>query len=139
MENPRKPRFAVSGLLVVAPLVLSAVAEARTPVTHHTTMDFRSLIVQGERPEIAACMVAALGLMRSDSKYDAIRWSESDSERAKMREVENGNRLIRNVQFNARVRERDHPLFTENWQTAEINCEQRDEESPEVRVRVISR
>ena len=137
--SPKKIKITLYTTIAVLTAITAGVAVARTPVTHHTTMDFRSLIVQGERPEIAACIVAALNLVRTDAKFDSVRWTEEDSERAIMRESESGDHFLRSVRFKARVREREHPLLTENWRPAEIVCEQRDEQSPEVRITTLNR
>lgn len=119
-------------------VIFPALAEARSPVTHRTGKDFRELIVKGERPEIAACMVAAMNYVRTDEKFDAIRWGDDESEGAILREVENNAHLLRSIQFKSQLRSRAGGFF-ETWQQAEIICEQRDEESPQVRFTAIAR
>jgi hypothetical protein len=136
-------RFAFTRLtLHIAPGVLIGFAFALTAVdTHskgaptplHSKRVFRELIVQGERPEIAACMAAAVAYVRRDAKFDAIRWADDVSDSAYMRETEGGIHVSRTVRFNAHLRDRTHGFFTETWTRAEIICEQRDEEAPEVR------
>jgi len=126
-------RFALA--LIGAMLAIHAASsDARAPVTRRTTKDFRELIVRGERPEIAACMVAALNYVRSDAKFDAIRWGDDDSDAANMREVESGGHIVRSIRFNAQLRLRRQGIFSETWQRAEVACRQQDEESPSVRL-----
>ncbi len=85
--------------------------------------DFRELIVKGERPEIAACLVAAIDYARRDPGYGAIRWDDDASDRAIMRESESNGRLTRNVRLIAQLRKQDS-LFTSAWRPMEVSCEQ---------------
>lgn len=138
MNNVIK-RFALP-LLGAMLVIIPVSSEARAPVTHRTTKDFKELIVKGERPEIAACMVAALNDMRTNTKFDSIRWSDDDSEAAILREAEDdSHHLLRSIRFKAQLRSRTQGGFFETWQRAEVNCEQRDEESPEVRITAADR
>jgi hypothetical protein len=130
-------RRGVLALCAAVLAVLPASSYARAPVTPRTSKDFRELIVRGERPEIAACMVAALNYVRDDSKYDALRWLDDLSYAAIMRESESGGHLVRTVRLPAEFRAREHGNFFETWRDVEIVCEQRDEESPQVRFTVI--
>ena len=98
--------------------------------------DFRELIVKGERPEIAACLVAAIDFARRDSAYGAIRWDDDASDRAIMRETESDGRLTRTVRLTTQMRVR-RSLFGESWRPMEISCEQAEDGA--VRVKVIPR
>ncbi len=127
-----------AALRCLAPCMALAVAvgalQSRgAPTTYHSKKVFRELIVQGERPEIAACMVAAVNHTRHDTKFNAIRWAEDVSDTAYMRETEGGIHIARTVRFRAELRERSRGFATDVWKPAAIVCEQRDEESPEVR------
>ena len=86
--------------------------------------DFRELIVKGERPEIAACLVAAIEYARDDPAFSAIRWDETASDQAVMRESERDGRLTRTVRLTAQMRVRGSSLFAETWQSMQISCEQ---------------
>ncbi len=129
-----KSRFA-AGVLSGLVCVLYAVnAHSKgAPTTLRSRHVFRELIVQGERPEIAACMAAAVAFVRRDAKFDAVRWADDVSDSAYMRETEGGIHVSRTVRFKAQLRDRAHGFFSETWARAEITCEQRDEEAPEVR------
>jgi hypothetical protein len=127
----RRPRRLPAGLVIVVTLI--GVPAAAAPTTYHSKKVFRELIVEGERPEIAACMVAAVNQSRHHAKFDAIRWADDVSDTAYMRETEGGIHITRTVRFKAELRERQGRLSLDTWKPAEIVCEQRDEESPEVR------
>ncbi len=86
--------------------------------------DFRELVVRGERPEIAACMVAAIDYARHDAAFDAIRWDENASDRAVMNEKEVDGHFTRSVRLTTQMRTRDSTIFSETWQPVEISCDQ---------------
>lgn len=95
--------------------------------------DFRELIVKGERPEIAACLVAAIDYARRSSSYNAIRWDDGASDRAIMRESESNGRLTRQVRLVAQLR--SHGLFAESWKPMEVSCVQPEDGSVQVTVK----
>jgi hypothetical protein len=132
MSPAAKLRWWPSAGLMLA-IALGALQSPGAPTTYHSKKVFRELIVQGERPEIAACMVAAVNHAHHDAKFDSIRWAEDVSESAYMRETEGGIHIARTVRFRAELRERSRGFATDIWKPAAIVCEQRDEESPEVR------
>ncbi|MBV8633631.1 MAG: hypothetical protein JO002_04010 [Burkholderiaceae bacterium] len=124
-----KPSLFIAALFaVVAPLACAA------PVTYHHAKDFRELIVRGERPEIASCMVAALDHVRRNEKFSALRWNDDDSDTAIMRESETGGHLLRSVHFKAEARDRNGASLFDTWQQVEVHCEQRDEGEPTVKL-----
>jgi hypothetical protein len=120
-----------AGVIATSPISVHAKG---APTTYQSKKVFRELIIQGERPEIAACMVAAVNQARHDAKFDAIRWADDVSDTAYMRETEGGIHITRTVRFKAELRERAHSIFSDTWKPAQIVCEQRDEEAPEVRL-----
>lgn len=134
MKHAIKPRIAalLGALLVMLPLCSHALA----PVSHRTIKDYRGLIVRGERPELAACMVAALNAVRTDAKFDAVRWYDEDSDNANLQEIENGGQLLRSVRMKIYLRQRVQSFFADPWLRGNVACEQRDEAFPEVRLTV---
>jgi len=86
--------------------------------------DFRELIVKGERPEIAACLVAAIEYARRNPAYSAIRWDDDASDRALMRETQSQGRLTRYIQLTADLKSQGSVLFAGTWQRSDIFCEQ---------------
>ena len=108
------------------------------PVTYHSAKDFRELIVRGERPEIASCMVAALADVRKSEKFAALRWTDDDSDAAVMNESEINGHLLRQVHFHAEARERNAGFIFESWGKVDIACEQHDEGAAEVHIMPVS-
>ncbi len=100
--------------------------------------DFRELIVKGERPEIAACLAAAIDFARRDAVYSAIRWDDQASDRAVMREVETNGRLTRYIRLTAELRTQGTALFAGAWRPAEISCEQPEDGAVRVSVKPIA-
>lgn len=119
--------------LAILMAILSSYSVA-APVTYHSAKDFRELIVRGERPEVASCMVAALADVRKSEKFAALRWTDDDSDAAIMNESEINGHLQRQVHFHAEARERQSGFIFDTWGKVEIACEQRDERVPEVRI-----
>jgi hypothetical protein len=107
------------------------------PTPHKPNKEFRDLIAKGERPEIAACMVAALDYVRRDATFDAVRLSDDTSDTANLRESESNGYLTRSIRFTTKLRMRGGIVFFRKWQSAEVSCEQRDDASPDVRIKAI--
>jgi hypothetical protein len=86
--------------------------------------DFRELIVKGERPEIAACLTAAVDYARHDTGYSAIRWDDDASDRAIMRETESQGRLTRYVRLVTQMETQGSLLSAARWRSVQVTCEQ---------------
>jgi hypothetical protein len=100
--------------------------------------DFRELIVKGERPEIAACLVAAIDYARRDPGYGAIRWDDEASDRAIMRESESNGRLTRHVRLTAQMRKQGSVLFAGSWRSVDVSCEQPEDGVVRVSVKPVA-
>lgn len=122
-------------LLLFLPLAAGAKGGAMQP---RPNKDFRELIVKGERPEIAACLVAAIDYARRDPGFGAIRWDEDASDRAVVRESESNGRLTRYIHFTAQLRKPPSLLHSEDWQTMQVSCEQPEDGSVQVSVKPAS-
>ena len=122
-------RLSLAGLLALAPALAAAKGGGMQPPPNK---DFRELIVKGERPEIAACLVAAIGYARQNSGYNAIRWDDDASDRAVMRESESNGQPVRQVRLVAQLRRRG--LFGESWKPMEVSCVQPEDGSVQVTV-----
>ena len=86
--------------------------------------DFRELIVKGERPEIAACLTAAVNYARQSAGYSAIRWDDDASDRAVMRETESNGRLTRQVRLVTQMETQGSLLSASRWRSVQVSCEQ---------------
>lgn len=126
-------KLSFATLLALAPALAAAKGGGMQP---RPNKDFRELIVKGERPEIAACLVAAIDYARDNRSYSAIRWDDDASDRAVMRESESNGQLVRQVRLVAQLRRRG--LFGENWKPMEVSCMQPEDGSVRVTVTPIS-
>ena len=114
--------FAV--LLTIIPML----ADGAGGMQPKRNKDFRELIVRGERPEIAACLVAAIDYARHSTSFSNIRWTIDDSDQAILRESESNGRFIREIQLGVRMLERAPGLvLDEKWRPVHVSCEQQDD------------
>jgi len=134
---PMRARALVSAvvLLALVPVLAAAKGGAMQPKPNK---DFRELIVKGERPEIAACLVAAIEYARRDTGYSAIRWDDDASDRAVVREGESKGQLTRYVRLAAQLRIRGSNPFTQSWRTMEVSCVQPESGAVEVSVKPLN-
>jgi hypothetical protein len=123
------PQLSLAALLALTPQLADAKGGSMQP---RVNKDFRELIVKGERPEIAACLVAVIDYARDNRSYDAVRWDDDASDRAIMRETESNGRLTRQVHLVAQMR--SHGLFSDNWKRMDVSCVQPEDGSVQVTV-----
>jgi hypothetical protein len=116
-------------LLLTTAFALASLSEsvhARSPVARHAKKEFKELIVQGERPEIVACMVAARQRVAEESNYGTFVWNDDVSATALVNEIDDGAHLVRTVRLNGKAW-----LRTSGWtaplQPVAVACEMRDE------------
>jgi len=126
--------------MVAALFCLSSIASsawpAGAPTTFHVSKDFRSLIVQGERPEIVACMMATRFLVKHSSEFEDLRWPNNASQSAVLNEKEINGQLIRTIVLQAQVLP-DVPAIFETWKPAQVQCKQVDEGYPAVKITIL--
>jgi hypothetical protein len=106
------------------------------PVTPQVSKDFKNFIVQGERPEIAACMASAVSLLKKNKSLKNFSSLEAKSESALMREKEVEGHLIRTIQMKARAILNDGSFF-DTWSDIQIQCEQKDQGEPLVKIVIL--
>lgn len=86
--------------------------------------DFRELIVQGERPEIAACLVAVLDAARRNPRYGVLRWDNDASDRAVLHEHEVGGQFTRHIELMVQIRVQESLLSAGVWHAVHVACDQ---------------
>jgi len=109
---------------VIALAGLPTFADAAGSMQPKPNTDFRELIIKGERPEIAACLAAAIEYARHNPGFTAIRWSSDESDRAVMWESETNGHLTRQIHMRAQVKTPESNAFFRHWQSMELYCEQ---------------
>lgn len=115
---------AVLASIAVWSALLCAQANAVGSMQPKHNKDFRELIVRGERPETAACLVAAIDYARRTAAISAIRWDDDASDRALVRESETNGRLTRRIRLTVQMRTKRWTLFAEAWRSMDVSCEQ---------------
>ena len=126
--------------LFIALVLLSCLASQQVwskgaPVTTQYTKDFRNLIIQGTRPEIVACMVAANLYFKKVSDFEEMRWPENTSLLAILNEVEYNHHLVRTINLQGETLLNNRAFFR-SWVKVNIECRQEDEGVPQVKVTV---
>jgi hypothetical protein len=106
------------------------------PIPHQVSKDFRNYIIQGERPEIAACMAAAFDALRHDRHFQEIKWLDTTSDTALMHETGAGEHLERRISLDAKAI-LSGTSFLDVWVKIKVDCEQRDEGYPHVKISVV--
>lgn len=107
-----------------------------TATTFRVSKDFKSLIIQGERPEIVACMTATSRYVKKSMDYKELRWLDSTSLSAIFNENENNGQLTRLISLQAQALLNTSNVF-DSWTPVVIRCKQVDEGYPEVNLNVI--
>jgi hypothetical protein len=125
---------AIALFVSIAAPMAPGVAHAAGGMQTKPNKDFRELIAKGERPEIAACMAAAIDYARRDAQFNAIRWDQNISDQAVMRETDVDGRLTRFVHLTMQMRTRESGLFSETWRPVDVSCEQPEDGPLQVRV-----
>jgi hypothetical protein len=132
-------RRAAAACLAAALAALPGTSGAIGSMQPAPNKDFRELIVAGERPEIAACLAAAIERARSDPAFSAVRWGDAASDRAVMREREQEGKRVRTVHLVAQMRVRGAPIAVETWRRVDVNCVQPEDGSVQVEMKALNR
>lgn len=105
------------------------------PTTFHASKDFRSLIIQGERPEIVTCMIATRRFVKNTTEFEDLRWLNTLSQTALLNEKEVNGQLIRTIVLQAQVLPDSHEIF-EIWKPVQVQCKQVDEGYPIINITI---
>lgn len=126
------PLLLLTGVLMagLSPLLVNAKG---APVSLNLSKNFRNLIIQGERPEIVACMVASNRYFKKVPNFAEMRWLDSTSQTALMHEKEIDHHLTRIIALDAEVIPNANTFF-KSWTPVKIECIQVDEGDPQVKV-----
>lgn len=124
----------LAGLLMasLSPLLVNAKG---APVSLNLSKNFRNLIIQGERSEIVACMVASNRYFKNAPDFAEMRWLDSTSQTALMHEKEVDHHLTRIIALHAEAIPNTNTFF-KPWTPVKIECIEVDEGDPQVKVAV---
>jgi hypothetical protein len=91
------------------------------------------LIVEGDRPEISACLYSAQLAVNKSHEFERIRWSDSVSDESVVREYRLAGDWVRVTKFEARALTQGTGLFsTQRWVDVLVECQQVNEKAPNV-------
>jgi hypothetical protein len=89
------------------------------------------LIVEGDRPEISACLYAAQLAVSQGHEFERIRWSDRISDKSVVRETQAAGKLVRVTTFEASALTERTGLFSKgHWVDVQVECQQIDEKAP---------
>ena len=125
-------------ILAVALGALPAVsAAAGSPSFAPRTKSVHELIVEGERPEISACLYSAQLAVNKSHEFERIRWRESISDESVVREYRLAGDWVRVTKFAATALPRGSGLFSSwRWVEVLVECQQVNEKEPIVTLRL---
>ena len=94
------------------------------------------LVVEGDRPEISACLYAAQVAVSQSHEFERIRWSERISDESLVRETLANGELVRVTKFEASALTEGSGLFSKGrWVDVLVECQQINEKAPIVTLR----
>ena len=136
MTKKQSLRLITLSLFTCLTIFSQIVWSGGTPTTFRVSKDFKSLIIQGERPEIVACMTATSRYVKKSLDYKELRWLDSTSLSAIFNENENNGQLTRVISLQALALLNTSNVF-DSWIPIVIRCKQVDEGYPEVNLNVL--
>jgi hypothetical protein len=129
----RRMRIAAALFGSLPALSLAAGSTAFT----HRIKSVPELIVEGERPEISACLYSAQLAVSRSPEFDAIRWSDGISDESVVREYHLAGDLVRVTKFEASALTAGTGLFSmKRWVDVLVECQQVNEQAPIVTLRL---
>jgi hypothetical protein len=97
----------------------------------------QQLIVEGDRPEISACLYSAELAVSRRHEFEHIRWSERISDESVVREYRLAADWIRVTKFEASALTQGPALFSQQrWVDVLVECQQVNEKAPIVTLRL---
>jgi hypothetical protein len=95
------------------------------------------LIVEGDRPEISACLYSAELAVIQSHEFERIRWGERISDDSVVREYRLAADLVRVTRFEANALTKGTGLFSrQRWVDVLVECQQVNEKAPIVSLRL---
>jgi hypothetical protein len=95
------------------------------------------LIVEGDRPEISACLYSAELAVSKGHEFERIRWSDRVSDQSVVREYRLATDWVRTTKFEASALTQGTGLFSRHrWVDVLVECRQVNEKTPIVTLRL---
>jgi hypothetical protein len=97
----------------------------------------QELIVDGERPEISACLYSAQLAVHKSHEFERLRWSDRISDESVVREYRLAGDWVRATKFEASALTHGTGLFSpQHWVDVLVECQQVNEKAPIVSFRL---
>jgi hypothetical protein len=122
------------GFLGLLPALVLAAGSQSFP---RRIKSLHELVVEGDRPEISACLYSAQLAVSHGGEFDRIRWSDDVSDATLVREYRLAEDWVRVTKFPASARTQSAGLFSrQRWVDVVVECEQINERPPIVTLRL---
>ena len=110
---------------------------AGSPSSAAPVKSLQELIVDGERPEISACLYSAQLAVHKSHEFERLRWSDRISDESVVREYRLGGDWVRATRFEASALRQGTGLFSrQQWVDVLVECQQVNEKAPIVSFRL---
>jgi hypothetical protein len=128
-------RFSLKEHLVIGLLIASlfSIQIYASPINIHRSKDFRSLIIQSERPELVICVSATNQFIKNNPQIEQFQWVDNTSTTGVLNEVEINQQFVRSITLNAEVLKKNNS-FLKFWMPVKVICEQVNEAYPSVKI-----
>jgi hypothetical protein len=124
-------------LAVTLALLPALCLAAGSPSFPRRIKSVHELIVEGDRPEISACLYSAELAVSKSREFERIRWSERISDESVVREYRLAADWVRVTKFEASALTQGPGLFSrQRWVDVLVECQQVNEKAPIVSLRL---
>jgi hypothetical protein len=124
-------------LAVVLGLLPALSLAAGSPSFAPRIKSVHELIVEGDRPEISACLYSAEIAVSKSHEFERIRWSDRISDESVVREYRLAADWARVTKFEASALTQGTGLFSsQRWVDVLVECQQVNETAPIVTLRL---
>jgi hypothetical protein len=111
-------------------------AAAGSPSFAPRIKSLHELIVEGDRPEISACLYSAQLAVSKSREFERMRWSDHISDESLVREYRLAGDWVRVTKFEASALTQGTGLFSrQRWVDVLVECQQVNEKAPIVSLR----
>jgi hypothetical protein len=136
LNSPRRPSGAQL-LAVVLGLLPALCLSAGSPSFARKIKSVHELIIEGDRPEISACLYSAELAVSRSREFEQLRWDDRISDASVVREYRLGADSVRVTKFDASAFTHGPGLFSgRRWVDVRVECQQVNEKAPTVSVRL---
>lgn len=119
--------------LIALLMLMPSLGIARSGMARKQNKAFNQLIIQGERPEIASCVVKSIETLKKYKDGYRVPLDEGITERAILRETKSADHMMRTIEFNVNALT-DQGSFLTRVESLHVICTQYDESNIEIKI-----